>query len=401
MKIKEITVFVLSAPRDEAYWGTNYVMEEVPRTFFRDYSTAFPLKVRSKPLYTNSLNAVLIKVVADDGHVGWGESKAVVAPGAVKCILEDMVIPAIIGMDPLNIRLIRERMIGLMRLRGHLQGFYQEAISGIEIALWDLKGKVAGMPVHSLLGGAFREMIPTYASGIAGLKAGWNSNDEEDVRKNAQRAVNGGFRALKIAVGAGHVPDLASVDIVREVVGDDFSILVDAGGCYDYHTALKTARELEKRNVFWLEAPLPIDDFSGYIDLSKKTAIPIANDLVWTGGIVREMLGSGAKVIFLPEVLKAGGLLECRQIADLADRFHLPFAPHVSQGTILQFAATAHVCAASVNFLICEYWWQKNPLGNAIVREPLEFRDGNIVVPMSPGLGVEIDEAAIQPFIVR
>jgi L-alanine-DL-glutamate epimerase-like enolase superfamily enzyme len=113
------------------------------------------------------------------------------------------------------------------------------------------------------------------------------------------------------------------------------------------------------------------------------------------------MLQRGAKVIFLPEVLKAGGILECKYIADLMDRFHLPFAPHVSQGTVLQFAATAHVCAAAPNFLICEYWWQNNPLGNAILKRPLHVEGGYITVPQEPGLGIEIDEDALQPFIVR
>jgi L-alanine-DL-glutamate epimerase-like enolase superfamily enzyme len=401
MKIEKIDVLVLRAPRKKAYWGVNYVMEQQSAGFFRDYSTGYPLRVRSMPLYTADLTAVLVKVTTDSGLVGWGESKGVVVPAAVKSILVDMVIPAVIGMDALDIALVRERMVGLMRLRGHLQGFFQEAISGVEIALWDLKGKAAGLPVYSLLGGAFRDRIATYASGLVGLKANYQPADIARIQEDARQAMAGGFRGLKIAIGAGSGPDLASVDAVREVVGDDFAILVDAGGCYDFHTALRVAEELQRRRVFWFEAPLPIDDFQGYIELAQRVAIPITNDLIWTTGLVRDILQRGGKVIFLPEVLKAGGLLECKQIADLLDRFHLPFAPHLSQGTMLQFAATAHICAAAPNFLICEYWWQSNPLGNAILKRPLEMKEGFLMVPEGPGLGVEMDEAALAPFIVN
>lgn len=400
MKIAKVEVFVLRAERKKPYWGVNYVMEQQSAGFYRDYSTAYPLRVRSMPLYTPDLNAVLVKVTTDAGVVGWGESKGVVAPTAVKSILQDMVIPAVVGMPALDIALVRERMVGLMRLRGHLQGFYQEAISGIEIALWDIKGKVAGLPVYSLLGGAFRDRIATYASGVVGLKAGYRAADVTRIQQDARQAVTEGFRGLKIAIGAGSEPDLASVDAVREVVGDDYAILVDAGGCHDFHTALRMADELQRRRVFWYEAPLPIDDFAGYIELSQRAAIPVTNDLVWTLGLVRDLLQRGAKVIFLPEVLKAGGILECKQIADLLDCAHLPFAPHLSQGTMLQFVATTHVCAAAPNFLICEYWWQDNPLGNAILKQPLELKDGYMIVPQRPGLGVEIDENAIKPFVV-
>ncbi len=401
MKIERIDVFVLRAPYKEPYWGVNYVMEEQADLFFRDYSAAYPLMVRSKPLYEPALNAVLVKITTDDGVVGWGESKGVVAPRAVKAILEDMVIPCVIDMNPLDIARVKERMAGLMRLRGHLQGFHQEATSGIEIALWDIKGKVAGLPVYSLLGGAFRDRIPVYASGLSGLDSVYHSQDVERLQRDARRALDGGFQALKICIGKGLRTDLVSFDAVREVVGDSIPILVDAGGRYDYHTALRLAKELEQRSAFWLETPLPIDDFRGYVDLSRATSLPIANDMIWTTGIVREMYRQGAKVVFIPEVLKAGGILECKQIADLADRFHMPYAPHVSQGTMLQFAATAHLCAAAPNFLISEYWWQDNPLGNAILKRPLQLRDGHLIVPQEPGLGADIDETAIEPFVVE
>jgi len=400
MKIENIAVYVLSAPRHEDYWGVNYVMEESDNSIFHDYSTAFPLKMRSKPIYTKQLNTVLVKVVSADGCIGWGESKGVVAPKAVKAILEDMVIPAIRNMDPLDIAVILERLRGLMRLRGHLQGFYQEAISGLEIALFDLKGKATGLPVYQLLGGAYRKRIPVYASGIAGLSANASAEDEESLNNDALAVVKDGFRALKIAVGNGATPDLRSVDIVREAVGDEISILVDVGGCYDFHTALAMCTKLKQRRVFWFEAPLPLEDLSGYIELSKFSEIPISNDLVWNLALIRDMFSRGGKLIFLPEVLKAGGISACKEIADLANHHHLPFAPHLSQGSIIQFAATAHLCAACVNFLICEYWWQKNPLGNAIVNDPLQFKDGFLHVPEKPGIGVEIDEQAIQPYIL-
>jgi L-alanine-DL-glutamate epimerase-like enolase superfamily enzyme len=401
MKIERIETFILKAPRKSSYWATTgHLRQETPDAFFADSSIAYPLRMRTQPHYTPDLTALLVKITTDDGYVGWGESKAVVAPRAPKAIIEDIIKPHLIGLNPLNIAPIKEKMQGLMRIRGHLQGFYQDAMSGVEIALWDIKGKVAGLPISSLLGGTFHDKIRVYASALPGLSAGSGDEDVERLKEAARKVVSAGFKALKIATGAGITPDVKSVEIVREVVGDSFTILVDAGGIYDYSTCLKLAPKLEELEVFWFEAPLPLDDFSGYIELSNKINIPVANDIIWTAGLVKDMLQRGGKVIFIPEVLKAGGILECKQIADLADRFGMPFAPHVSQGTYLQFAATCHVCAASPNFLIGEFWWQENPLGNQILKNPLKIQDGYMHVPQGPGLGIEIDEQAIEEFIV-
>jgi D-arabinonate dehydratase/D-galactarolactone cycloisomerase len=401
MKIQSIETIVLRAPRTASYWATtSHVRKESQSEFFNDYTVAYPLRMRTQPHYTSDLTALLVKITTDTGIVGWGESKAVVAPQAPKAIIEEIVKPNLIGLNPLDIAPIKEKMLGLMRIRGHLQGFYQDAISGVEIALWDIKGKVSGLPISSLLGGSFRDKIRLYASAIPGLSAGWSPSDREKLQANAQKVIAAGFKAAKIATGAGIKPDLASIDAVREVVGESFTLLVDAGGIYDMSAALKIAPELEKRNIFWFEAPLPYDDFSGYIELSKRISIPVSNDLLWTTGIVKDMLQRGGRVIFIPEVLKAGGILECKQIADLGDRFGVPFAPHVSQGTYLQFAATAHLCASVPNFLISEFWWQDNPLGNNILKNPLKFEDGYLEVPEGPGLGIEINEEALAEFIL-
>src|SRR5690606_23886052 len=152
----------------------------------------------------------------------------------------------------------------------------------------------------------------------------WGDKDIERLQGLARKVVASGFKAVKVAIGAGITSDIASVEVVREVVGDSFTILVDAGGIYDFQSSLKLAKELEKRNVFWLEAPLPMEDLAGYIELSQRVSIPISNDIIWTGGLIKDMLQRGGRIIFLPEVLKAGGILECKQIADLADRFGLP-----------------------------------------------------------------------------
>ncbi|TVY02433.1 mandelate racemase/muconate lactonizing enzyme family protein [Paenibacillus cremeus] len=355
--------------------------------------------MRAQPHYTSDLTTVLVKISTDDGLVGWGESKGVVAPEAPKAIIDNIVKPHLIGLNPLDIAPIKEKMLGLMRIRGHIQGFYQEAISGIEIALWDIKGKYANLPIASLLGGMFRDKIRVYASALPGLSEGWNEESIQKLRESAKKVVAAGFKAVKIAIGAGSIPDLKSIDVVREVVGESFTIMVDAGGIYDFQTALRLAPELEKRGVFWFEAPLPLDDFSGYIELSQKTGIRITNDMIWTTGLVKDALQRGGNIVYIPEVLKAGGILECKQIADLSDRFGVPFAPHVSQGSYIQYAATAHVCASVPNFLISEFWWQDNPLDNRILKNPLQIKDGYMEVPTGPGLGVEVDEEAIRPFI--
>jgi D-arabinonate dehydratase/D-galactarolactone cycloisomerase len=191
-----------------------------------------------------------------------------------------------------------------------------------------------------------------------------------------------------------------SVRTAREAVGDQITLLCDAAGNYDVDQAARLGRALEPLGVGWLEAPIPPEHIDGHATLAKSLDVPIATDLLTTRYQVRDFLVRGALDIVQPDVCRAGGLSECRRIAQLADAFGVGFAPHVSIGSAIQFAASAHIAAATPNFVIMEYWIGENPIGNAVLRTPLRLSDGMLVVPAGPGLGLDIDEDAVLRYAV-
>src|SRR3712207_5936116 len=174
----------------------------------------------------------LVKVTADDGTVGWGEGHAPLGPRATAAVVVDVLAPLLVGKDPLAVEMLWERMYGSMRLRGHVAGYQLEAIAGVDIALWDLAGKLLDLPVYRLLGGPFRTALPAYASGVPGRST------EERIAA-CERFIGDGYTAIKASVGRGDVDeDVAVVAALAEAVRGRADLLVDAHGAYSAHTAL-------------------------------------------------------------------------------------------------------------------------------------------------------------------
>jgi len=347
--------------------------------------------------WERAVSTVIVRLFADDGLVGYGEAKGVMVPRAVQEIIEHLLSDVVTGSDPFDVDMLWYRMYATMRARGHYQGFMQEAIAGVDIALWDLIGKATNRPIHKLLGGSYRDAIRIYASALPGLPAGWTQQDEAKLATAARAFVAAGFGGVKVGIGFGMAADVRSIEIVREAVGSDVLILVDALGSYDLVSATRLGTELAELRVGWFEAPLPPEDLEGYVRLSQQCPVPIANDLIWTSRGVKDLLQRGARIIPQPEVIKVG-ISECKRIAMLADLFDLPYAPHVSIGSAIQFAATAQVAASCPNFLISEFWADDNPLGNPILQDPLVIRQGHLIVPTNPGLGISIDESRLRQY---
>ena len=401
MKITAVDAFALRvpSPTSQAYWGSQAWAStagpsgsgEVPRAAWE----AYPPRWRMRATYSETINTVIVRLSTDTGLIGYGEAKAPVAPEATREIVRDLLAPVVLGADPLDIDVLWERMYSTMRLRGHLCGFLLEAISGIDLALWDLAGKALGIPACKLLGGAYRDRVKVYASGLPGLKTAGDTTARQQLHDEARALVRQGFLAIKIAIGFGVEADVDSVRTARQAVGDQITLFCDAAGNYDVDQAARLGRALEPLGVGWLEAPIPPEHIDGHATLAKSLDVPIATDLLSTRYQVRDFLVRGALDVVQPDVCRAGGLSECRRIAHLADAFGVGFAPHVSIGSAIQFAASAHIAAATPNFVIMEYWIGENPIGNAVLRTPLRLSDGMLVVPAGPGLGLDIDEDAL------
>ena len=396
MKIEKVETFAIQkAPIDKKpYWGSRaWGSRESTRQ--AEVSSEYPSPHRRRYVYSGTIDTVIVKITTDDGLTGWGEAKAPVAPRVAKAIIEDLLAPIVLGQDPRDHLLLWERMYAGMRVRGHRAGFYLEAISGIDIALWDLTGKAASAPVYQMLGGSFRNPVRVYASGIPALPAAAPPEAWEALEGEADSIRERGFTGVKMALGRGLAGDIRSVRAVRERLGSEFMILTDAAGVYDRAQALRLGRELQDLGAGWLEMPTFPEDVEGYVEIAKALDLPIALDSLTSRFEARELIRLGGIDVVQPDVCRAGGVTECRRIAELADNFGIAFAPHVSIGSAIHFAATAHLASAMPNTMISEYWIGDNPLGDRILDSPLRLEGGYLETPSGPGLGISIRESAV------
>jgi L-alanine-DL-glutamate epimerase-like enolase superfamily enzyme len=345
--------------------------------------------------YPAQVQTCVVRIRAEDGTLGWGEAHAPLGARATAAVVRDVLAPLLVGEDVLAIDRHWERMYGSMRLRGHVAGYQMEAIAGVDIALWDLAGKLLELPVYRLLGGPYRTELPTYASGVPGATI------EERVAA-ARRLVDEGYSAVKTSIGRGDIDtDLAGVEAIVRALDGRADVLVDAHGAYSADNALSVGRQLERLGVYWLEDPLPPEDVDGYVRLSAALDMPVAaGETECTRWQFEDRLSRRAVDVILPDVCRAGGISEGRRIATVASLHNTRWAAHVSMGSSIHVAAAAHLAAASANFLIFEFSSSANPLGDVLLTAPLRPRQGVLAVPDLPGLGVEFDEERFRRAVV-
>jgi D-arabinonate dehydratase/D-galactarolactone cycloisomerase len=350
--------------------------------------------------------ATIVQVRTDDGLVGIGECMTRLAPKALQAIIEDLA-PILRGRDPQDTEVVWELLYGTMMNRGHSRGFFIEALSGIDVALWDLKGKIQGKPVYSLLGGKQRDRLHAYASSLRfrGL---------ETTLDTARQYLERGFRAMKIKIGQNpHDPseDLKLVQAIRHEVGDDITLMVDVNCGYhaDVKTALRVGRRLEEMNIAWYEEPLSPENVEGYHLLATTLDVPIAaGEASFTRYDFKELFTRQAVDIIQPNACRTGGLSEVQKIAALSSAFHIPYAPHTGSCSAVALAVGLHIATALPHFLTYEYMqsdWsaaQPNPLRHQLVQEPIEvFADGYLAPPPEkPGLGIELNDDILQRYTV-
>ena len=317
-----------------------------------------------------------------------------------KLIIDELFRETLLGQDPFDVEVIWETLYASMRLRGHSSGFLLEALSGVDIALWDLIGKASGKPLHKLIGGAYRERVRVYASGVPATRARAGEPDWERMLNAIDEVTQRGFVGFKMGIGLSLDADLRSVQAAREAAGPDVAIFVDAAGNYNVSTAIALGRALEEFGIGFLEAPLPHEYFDGYAEVARALAVPVANDVLASRFQVLEYLKRGGLDVVQPDICRSGGVTELKRISVLADAFGAGFTPHVSIGSAVHFAASLHLAAAVPNLVQMEFWFGQNPLGDAILREPvLKVEAGHVRVPQGPGLGISIDEDKLLAYV--
>jgi D-arabinonate dehydratase/D-galactarolactone cycloisomerase len=402
MKIVKVEAFAIQAePIDtRAYWGSRaWGTERAPGQ--AELSTEYPVPLRRRFVYSRTIDTVIVRIETDTGLVGWGESKAPVAPQATAKIVELLLAQTLIGADPRDVLVLWERMYAGMRVRGHRAGFYVEAIAGVDIALWDLAGQAAGAPISTLLGGKMRESVRVYASGIPSLPLDAPDEAVAELVEEARSLRTAGYTGVKMAIGRGIRGDLRAIRAIRDTMGSDFAIYADAAGVYSRADAMLLGEAMEELGVGFFEMPIPPEDVEGYAELAQRLAIPIALDSIMTRHETVELIRNRAIDIVQPDVCRAGGITECRRIAELADCFGLAFQPHVSIGSAVHVAASAHLAVAMPNSIVCEYWIGKNPLGGAIAATPAEVKDGYLFAPTGAGLGIGLNAPALLRHAVK
>lgn len=396
MKITKVDAFAIKAePIDRRpYWGSRaWGAELAPGQ--AELSTEFPVPLRRRFVYSRTIDTVIVRIETDTGEVGWGEAKAPVAPEATARIIELLLTDILTGADPREVLVLWERMYAGMRVRGHRAGFYIEAIAGVDIALWDLAGQAANAPISTLLGGRMRESVRVYASGIPSLPLDAPDEAVEQLISEARALQAAGYTGVKMAIGRGVAGDLRVVRAMRDAMGPAFAIYVDAAGVYSRPDALRLGQALEELDIGFFEMPIPPEDIEGYAELAQSLALPIALDSIMTRHETVELIRNRAIDVVQPDVCRAGGITECRRIAELADCYGLAFQPHVSIGSAIHVAASAHLAVAMPNSMVCEYWIGDNPIGAAVAATPAEVRAGYLHAPVGTGLGIGLDADAL------
>jgi L-alanine-DL-glutamate epimerase-like enolase superfamily enzyme len=350
-----------------------------------------------------SFDTALVRVETDTGLVGWGEAKAAVGSAgtyeALSYIINADLGPAVIGQNPLDPVRLWEEVYNRTRAhyalsRGHVfpdlgrRGLTVCALSGIDIALWDILGKHLGVPVWQLLGGATHDWLPAYASG------GWAATD--GIGPQLQGYIDqGGFKAVKMRVGVQDETVNASVDRVRAArahLGPDVDIMVDAHGTFTLRDAIRFARKVEDCDLHWFEEPVSADDLVGQAELRQQTDIAIAaGESLITRFDFRDAIGARAIDILQPDPAICGGITETQRIATLATAHQLRLAPHLWGGAIM-FAAGFHVCIAQPAAYILEYSLAHNPMQHELATNMFKIVDGGLAAPTVPGLGIDINE---------
>ena len=347
--------------------------------------------------------AMLVEIETICGLVGWGECYG--PPWMTEAVVR-AVAPILIGEDPLRTDYLWQEVYA--RLRDHGQkGLLIEGLSGIDIALWDIKGKHFGVPAYILMGGPLRTEVQAYATGLYRRQ---NGDPFEYLAKEAADYVEAGFNAVKLKVGFGVTEDAAITRTIRETIGPNVSLMVDANHAYDTVAAIKFGRMIEEYDIDWFEEPVPPEDLAGHLAVKSALSIPIAGgECEFTRMGFRDVLTSHAMDIIQPDICAAGGLSECKKIADMSLAFGVRYNPHV-WGTGIGIAASLQLLAVlpthtptSLNPVhpILEFDQTEHPIRQAILKEPISHSMGIVKIPDGPGLGIEIDTDAITKFKVN
>jgi D-galactarolactone cycloisomerase len=346
---------------------------------------------------TNQRQSAICVVDTDEGIQGVGEAFYFGGPArTVASLIDDGLGPLIAGEDPMDTSVLWDRLYNLTRDQGQ-KGLTISAISAVDIALWDIKGKALGLPVYKLLGGAYRDRAKAYATGLyepQGVPSIVDALVEEAVGYR-----DAGFTGMKLKIGYGIDVDETYVRAIREAIGDDVALMVDANHAYNASEAVRVARMLAEYDVYWFEEPVVPEDIDGYVEVRASSDVLIAGgECEYTRYGFRQLIDCRAVDILQPDLCAAGGFTEVMKIVAMASAASIPVIPHV-WGTNVGLAAALQLYAALPNVperrFAAEPFFETDrsyhPFRDGVTHEQITLADGYLAIPDRPGLGVSLD----------
>lgn len=347
--------------------------------------------------WVRARSAMLVEVVADDGRVGWGEAYGPAAPS--KAVVDEIYAPRLIGRDPMDSTVIWEELYAAVRDYGRT-GMPVAALSAVDIALWDLRGQALGQPIAALLGGAFRSEIRAYATGLYRHDV---PDQAEALAAEASAHVAEGFRAMKLKVGFGVEEDVRNVRAVRDAIGPDCRLMVDANHAYDAMTAIRLGRLIERYDIGWFEEPVVPENLDGYREVKAALSIPIAGgEAEYTRFGFRDLIARRCVDILQPDISGCGGFTEAMRITAMANAWGVTVYPHVWGSAVGLHASLQWAVALPPNPAalvpgepLFELDRTENPFRDRLGVEPLRRAGDIIEAPRRPGLGIEVDRAML------
>ncbi|MBB3713582.1 D-galactarolactone cycloisomerase [Limimaricola variabilis] len=364
------------------------------RTHLLEHRLAVPFE--SASMRFDRRQHLLVEVICEDGTTGWGECLGPAGPNAA---MIRAYAGWLRGMDALETEKVWAVLYNALRDQGQ-RGISVTALSGIDIALWDIKGKRFGASVATLLGGRFRESVRAYATGSFRRDGVDRVSDNAEEMAGHARA---GFHAGKIKIGFGVEEDLKVIAAVREAIGPEMRLMIDANHGYDVIEAVELGQRAAKFGIDWFEEPVVPEQLAAYREVRARQPIPVAGGETWHGRwSFREPVESRAIDIAQPDLCGVGGFTEARRVADLCGLHGIRVVPHV-WGTAVQIAAALQFMAAMVPSPvrrdpvapILEFDRTHNPFRQAVVTMPIEHEAGVVAIPDGPGLGIEVNREAL------
>lgn len=361
--------------------------------------------------YYSKRTAHLVEIETDEGITGWGECfGAGNVALANKAIVEQVIQPMILGMDPMDRDVIWHKVYNMLRDHGQ-KGMPMQSLSGVDIALWDIAGKVANLPLHKLIGGQHRDSVPVYGYGMM-LKPEPVAELAPKFTDEAAVIKDMGFVATKMKVGHGPKTDVKLIEAVRKGIGDDFPFMVDANHAYTTHDAFYVGRAMEEFDPYWFEEPIAPEDYAGYAELRKGLKVNISGgEIEFNRWGWKALLESRGLDIAQPEVCALGGISEYLRVLALCHAHFTPVINHV-WGSAVAVATNLHLLAAMPPMPGGLHPWEPmlefdttdNKFRDQLLLEPLNIQqqvkqnNGRVSIPEGPGLGIEPDRDFIERY---